>query len=1107
MNEKLTYKELEQRVQELEASLQRIGSSGDDFQANALQKGNRDIDQFQKALSLVGETLHSTKNVDFVINNILETVFTLFKCDRIWLFYPCDPTAPTFNVLAEKNSPEYPGAFASGQELPVTPEAALTIQKALDSGVPTVFDPESGNDIDDVGRKFSVLSQIIMAVHPKIGEPWMFGMHQCSYARVWTTYEQHLFQEISCRVVESLSNRILLDDLKKSELKYKYLLENLPQKIFHKNIHSVYVSCNKNYARDLGIDPDKIAGTTDYDYFPKDLADKYINDDKYITTSGNSDDFIERYVTAGQESWVHTVKVPLFDDRGNVSGVLGIFRDITEQKEAEEALKESLNFNQLILQSSPVGILIFKESGPCVMSNPAAARISGTTEKKLLQLNYKEMESYKNTGILEAMQEVFETGKIIQKEVHTINTFKNDVWFDGILSTFQIQGEKHLLFLFQDIWDRKKMEERFVKQFAEFKAIFNSITDAIVFVDTHRHIIMVNPAFADIFGYSLEEVLGKTTQLFYANPEEYSQQGNIRYNMNAKIDSPVYEVQYRRKDNSVFTSETLGVPVIDAKGETIGFLGIIRDITERVTAEKTLRENRAKLETALASMTDGICISNCLGELIDFNKAWALFYRFRNKDECLKRLNDYPDLFEIILANGKPAPIETWPASRALRGETETNAEHTIRQKDTGETWMGSFSFGPIRNDQDVIVGSVVVTRDITELKQREAAQHQLEYRLRQAQKMEAIGTLAGGIAHDFNNILSAILGYTEMAKEDAPPGTQFTKDLDQVLSAGNRAKDLVKQILAFSRQSQVERIPIKMQSVIKEGVKMLRSSIPTTISITEDIDPQSGPVLADPTQVHQILMNLCTNAYHALELTGGTLSITVKTTFIGSDEQEMLVHVSPGEYIELTVTDTGVGIGPDVIEKIFDPYFTTKETGKGTGMGLAIIHGIMKEYGGAITVESQLGKGSAFHVFFPVIKEDTLPEKQEPEDIPTGNERVFFIDDEEILAEMGKTMLERLGYHVTVRHSSIEALTIFRNNPNEFDIVITDQTMPDITGSDLAKQMLQIRPEIPIILCTGYSNLIDEDTAKGLGIKAFALKPLTKEIIAKLIRKVLDGF
>ncbi|MCP3888029.1 MAG: response regulator [Desulfobulbaceae bacterium] len=395
---------------------------------------------------------------------------------------------------------------------------------------------------------------------------------------------------------------------------------------------------------------------------------------------------------------------------------------------------------------------------------------------------------------------------------------------------------------------------------------------------------------------------------------------------------------------------------------------------------------------------------------------------------------------------------------------------------------------------------------DLTERKKAEEEKEKLENKLRQAHKMEAIGTLAGGIAHDFNNILAAILGYAEMARDDVPPESTVAKDLDKVLEGGGRAKDLVQQILAFSRQDEMERIPLQPESVVKNAIKMLRPSLPTTIEINQDITSSTGLILADPTQIHQILMNLCTNAFHAMENTGGTLDISLKEVTLTFED---LVHepsVEPGTFVQLSVNDSGPGIVPDIKKKIFDPYFTTKETGKGSGMGLAIVHGIVKSYGGYISLYSEPGEGTAFHIFIPVIDEELLPEIEDIKPTPVGRERILFIDDEEILAEMGKNMLERLGYHVTVRNSSIEALETFQNQPDLFDLVITDQTMPGMTGADIAGRMIQIKPDIPIILCTGYSTIISEEKAKSIGIKEFALKPLSKKDIAVLIKKVLDN-
>ncbi len=395
---------------------------------------------------------------------------------------------------------------------------------------------------------------------------------------------------------------------------------------------------------------------------------------------------------------------------------------------------------------------------------------------------------------------------------------------------------------------------------------------------------------------------------------------------------------------------------------------------------------------------------------------------------------------------------------------------------------------------------------DITARKQAEEEKKKLQSQLLHAQKMEAIGRLAGGIAHDFNNILGAILGYAEMAREDSPAHTMVARDLDQVIKAGNRAKDLVKQILAFSRQAEAEQIHLQPAVIVKETLKMLRSSLPSTIAIEVDLAPDTGVIFADPTQIHQILMNICTNAYHAMETTGGTLSVAVATKLLTEDDLIGAPHVQPGEFVHLAISDTGGGIAAEIRDKIFDPYFTTKETGKGTGLGLSIVHGIVKSYGGLIRCESHPGEGSVFHIMLPALADHPVPEAKPFELLPVGTESILFVDDEKMLCEMAQTMLQRLGYTVTVRTSSLEALNTFKNQPEAFDLVITDQTMPGMTGFDLARRLLQVRPQLPIILCTGYSNLISEEKTRLLGIKGFALKPLTKDSIAALIRKVLDG-
>ncbi len=378
-----------------------------------------------------------------------------------------------------------------------------------------------------------------------------------------------------------------------------------------------------------------------------------------------------------------------------------------------------------------------------------------------------------------------------------------------------------------------------------------------------------------------------------------------------------------------------------------------------------------------------------------------------------------------------------------------------------------------------------------------------LQQQLRQSHKLEALGTLAGGIAHDFNNILAAIIGFTELLQGDLAEGTRATRYANRVLEASIRGRELVKQLLAFSRKGEEERKPIFLSSIVEETVKLVRATTPSTISIRYAIRSESGPVLADPTQMQRVVMNLCTNAAYAMREKGGVLEIELADYSVPPSGNEDL---NAGVYTRLTVSDTGTGIPPESMEKVFDPFFTTKKLGEGTGLGLSVVHGIVKQTGGAISVKSAVGRGATFTVCLPQLAQDVQMEASRREAIPTGTERILFVDDEEALVEVGKEILAELGYEVTSATSSTEALSLLEADPLRFDLLVTDQTMPDMTGSELAKKALSIRSDMPIIMCTGFSQLVDADKAKAEGIRAFAMKPLTKAELARTVRGVLDG-
>ncbi|UCH96244.1 MAG: response regulator [Candidatus Aminicenantes bacterium] len=525
-----------------------------------------------------------------------------------------------------------------------------------------------------------------------------------------------------------------------------------------------------------------------------------------------------------------------------------------------------------------------------------------------------------------------------------------------------------------------------------------------------------------------------------------------------------------------------------------------QEVNERKQAQEALKKSEEKYKRLVDNSLVGIYITQ--DHVVKFcNRKFAEIFGFRDTEEILdrhmkelvtkeslERLN-----MEDYLRNLSGCKEEVASPSRyELKGIKKDGTSFEIEVFDSPITLQ----------DRPALEGILI---DITTRKRAEEERQKLEDQLRQAQKMESLGTLAGGIAHDFNNILSAIMGYTELTLELVSEESKARFNLMQVLGASDRAKELVRHILAFSRKSEKERRPIWLNDVVDDTLKLMRSILPTTIEIRQAIPQMENPVLANSAEIHQIVMNLCTNAGHAMRMKGGVLKIGLKEIEVEPGIIDR-IHLESGAYQQLTVSDTGHGMSPDIMERIFDPYFTTKQEGKGTGMGLSVVHGIVKSYGGDITVYSEPGKGTTFQVFLPVSKEKEVAALIDQTGvIPRGNEWVLFVDDENILVGLGEDMLQKLGYHVVTKTNSIKALEAFRAAPDQFDLVISDQTMPNLTGLQLAKEIKKIRADIPIILCSGFSEAINEDNYRSQGISAFLMKPIVKRELALTIRQVLD--
>jgi len=635
----------------------------------------------------------------------------------------------------------------------------------------------------------------------------------------------------------------------------------------------------------------------------------------------------------------------------------------------------------------------------------------------------------------------------------------------------------------KDVTDRVQTEAALKDESTRRRLLVEQSRDGIVVLDQNGKVYEANQRYADMLGYTMEEVL----QLHLWDWDtQWTQEQLLEMVRTVDDTGDHFETSHRRKDGTYIDVE------ISTNGTVYGgqkfVFCVCRDITERKRTEEALQESEERFRSVVNQAADAIFLHDSKGRIIDANQVACTRLGYEKKELLTLYVKDIdPDFVE------RKDHIFFW---NELEEKAPIIFEGRHRRKD-GSIFLAEISLSPIKYGKEKVV--LALARDISERKH-------LEAQLQQAHKMEAIGTLAGGIAHDFNNILGIILGNAELAIDDVPEWNPGRLNLDEIRIASLRAKDVVRQLLSFARKTEVKKKPTNIAGIIKETLKLMRSSIPTSIEIRQNIVKEIDTILADPTQINQVLINLCTNAAHAMIEDGGILEVTLKNIDVFENTATGYPDLKPGRYVNLIVSDTGHGISHEKMERIFDPYFTTKEVGKGSGMGLAVVHGIINGHDGTILVESKQGKGTTFSIFFPMIEAQAITESETLKELPSGNETILFVDDEESLIKMGRQILERLGYKVETRTSPIEALELFQSKPHAFDLIITDMAMPKMTGDKLANQVLKKRPDMPIILCTGFSETIDEKTAGEIGLAEYIEKPLNMSDFAFKVRKVLDG-
>ncbi len=619
------------------------------------------------------------------------------------------------------------------------------------------------------------------------------------------------------------------------------------------------------------------------------------------------------------------------------------------------------------------------------------------------------------------------------------------------------------------------------------KSVFQAAPVGIGLV-RNRIIEWTNEKMTEMTGYLPEELQDRSAKMLYPDEEEFERVGRVKHPLVKAFGVGAIEARWKRKDGRILPV-LINSAALKPDDLTSGLVFTALDITARKATEEALRQSEESYRTLVEDTLDGYFIC-------DMSSGKFLFLNQRSCAMCGYGMDEGLSLaiWDVISTKDHQAISDRIKAR--LKGKALDHKRHTYTAlRKNGSTFRAEILTSLVNYQGKSAIQGVI--RDITE-------HERLQAQLQQTQRIDAIGTLAGGIAHDFNNILGIIIGNCDLAEMEIPNRSTTRYNLEEIRKACLRAKDMVMQILTFSRKTDYDMKPVSISSVIKESLKLVRASIPTTIEIHHGISEETDTILGDATQINQVLINLCTNASHAMRKNGGTLEVQLKNVQVSPGRAEKTQDFKAGRYVMLTVRDTGHGISPDIKDKIFDPYFTTKEVGEGSGMGLAVVHGIVNALGGAISVQSSPGRGTTFHVYLKSYEGQTEPDEKPAQPVPGGHGRVLLVDDEEAIAELGKMTLERLGYSVEAKTSSLEALEVFRNNPHRFDVIITDQTMPHMTGKTLAVEVMALRNDIPIILCTGYSEMIDEDEAKKIGIREYASKPLAMNELARLIKKVL---
>ncbi len=786
----------------------------------------------------------------------------------------------------------------------------------------------------------------------------------------------------------------------------------------------------------------------------------------------------------GHYVWFEEYSEPLYLD-GALIQVNGVLRDIQERKVAEESLREREAMYRALVDHSHDGIFIVGVDR-FLFVNPRATSIVGYTLEELYALNPWTLVHPDERARVQDNAYRRVRGEEVPSRYNVRILHKNGslIYAELSLSKIPFAGQWAILGTLRDITQRLESEAALRNSEERYRLLVENQGEGVGYVDEEERILFMNRAAEGILGRPRAELLGRCLSDF-TDARDFEKIRGETLKRKAGITS-TYEMGFLRPDGERRQVLVTVTPHRDDQGRSQGALGIFRDITSIKQAEAELR----RLSTAIAQASDSILVTDTAGTVLYANPATERLLGLAQPRIQGRKVTD------LTHGGNDGSPFDgRW--GEVVAGHSFCARMH--HRRTNGTTVQTDTTLSPVRGDDGAVQYVVLTSRDVT----REA---ELEAQLRHSQRMEAIGVLAGGIAHDFNNLLMPILGFAELAqdlvREDQPKLTSY---LEEIQGAGHRAADLVSQILLFGRQMDHDRQPVELHPMVKECLKLMRAALPATITIDAQLDEACGHVLVDPSQIHQVLMNLCTNGFHAMRESGGKLGVTLDRVTTTVPLQAIDGDLPPGAYIRLRVSDNGCGMSPEVCQQVFLPFFTTKKVGEGTGLGLSIVHGIVAGCDGGILVESEIGRGSTFTVYLPAAQKSAPPNVSHVEYPARGHEHILVVDDERPIGQMLCEALGLLGYRVSAFQDGQEALAAFLANPEGYDLVMTDFSMPDLTGPELGAALWRVRPGLPVLLMTGFSEELDETSARKQGFANLLKKPLPLSDLARALRQALD--